>query len=424
MRGNLRLLVGVMIVVAGAVPVGIYWATIGRAPSITASQALALRDAADGATVLIDIRPVRAFASLRVRGSVNWPLEKIHAAVDPDDVPEAIRGKRWVFLCDSGLLSVSAVRRAEHLGALDAVLVHDGLAAFNVIDRLPIPADVMEKVYAGSPPGPYRDSPWYEEWSLFLTGFVVKPVYMLLSFILIVALWRQRARDLAALRWGLIFFLAGEAACAVNYLAFSHESHFSEFLHSYGMVVAFAFFTYALLEGVDTRVVHVSSQDTRCVLLALCPACAKHSDVPCVFRRVFKFLIAALLVTSLISFCTHPQMVSYNTKILLTAYSFTHPAIYQIFESRYCPILAILLFALSYGALVWGKDAGLQMPKILFSAGVGAFSFGLFRLILFGMFTDNLVWFNSWEEITELLLIAGIAFVLYILRQRLFDRAE
>ena len=50
--------------------------------------------------------------------------------------------------------------------------------------------------------------------------FVVKPVYTLLALLIVVLLWKQSASDLAALRWGMLFFFLGENACAANYLLF------------------------------------------------------------------------------------------------------------------------------------------------------------------------------------------------------------
>jgi hypothetical protein len=286
--------------------------------------------------------------------------------------------------------------------------------AFNV--------EAMAHAFQDPSPTSYRISPWHEQWSLFLTGYVVKPAYMLLTAIFIIVLRRCAAPDLVALWWGLLFFLLGEVACAVNYLVFTHGSYLAEFLHSYGMVVAFAFMTYAGLEGVDGRVLHVSARGKKCALASLCTVCGKNSGAPCGLQRIFKFSIAALIVTSLIAFCARPTMVSYDSKVLLTPFNFSHPVIYQLFEIRYCPVLAIVLFALSYLALVRSKDDALQVPKILFSAGMGAFLFGMFRLVLFQMFANDLAWFNSWEEIMELVLIVGVGFVLHVFRQALLER--
>ena len=108
-----------------------------------------------------------------------------------------------------------------------------------------------------------------KQWLAVLTGFVIKPSHMLLCVALIVWLWRQRAPDLVALRWGLIIFLLGEASCAENYLFCKGRSELWEYLHNYGMSVGFAFTAYALLEGLDRRVIKYSPAKERCVALSL-----------------------------------------------------------------------------------------------------------------------------------------------------------
>jgi hypothetical protein len=54
---------------------------------------------------------------------------------------------------------------------------------------------------------------------------------MTLSLVLMIWLWRQRAVDLAALRWGLIWFWIGENACSIDFLFFKRASDFWEYLH-------------------------------------------------------------------------------------------------------------------------------------------------------------------------------------------------
>jgi hypothetical protein len=66
----------------------------------------------------------------------------------------------------------------------------------------------------------------FEQWVVIVTGFGVKPVYTVLSLIVIVRLWRQGAPDLVALRRGLIAFWLGENACAIDYLVFHGEFRF------------------------------------------------------------------------------------------------------------------------------------------------------------------------------------------------------
>ncbi len=61
---------------------------------------------------------------------------------------------------------------------------------------------------------------------------------------------------------------------------------------------------------------------------------------------------------------------------------------------------------------------------MFFSAGTGFLGFGFFRLIFFGVYRDNLVWPNFWEELTELMYVAGVGFVLFIIRHSLLAKGK
>ena len=58
--------------------------------------------------------------------------------------------------------------------------------------------------------------PWSEQLLVIISGLVIKPAYMVLSFVLILFLRRNPARDLVLIKWSLITFLAGEGFCAAN----------------------------------------------------------------------------------------------------------------------------------------------------------------------------------------------------------------
>jgi hypothetical protein len=62
---------------------------------------------------------------------------------------------------------------------------------------------------------------------------------MMLSLVIILALIGQKVTDLSALQWGQITFLVGETFCAINFYIYHQESLLSEYLRSYGMVLAF-----------------------------------------------------------------------------------------------------------------------------------------------------------------------------------------
>ena len=126
----------------------------------------------------------------------------------------------------------------------------------------------------------------------------MKPLYMLLSLMLILALRRVQSPDLGSVRWALISFLAGEGFCAVNYIFFQEQSHFVEYLHCSGMVVCFGFAAYAFLEGIDLRIIRFSAENEKCAALSLCDGCIKYTDAPCGLKRLFMVLIPAMSVVS------------------------------------------------------------------------------------------------------------------------------
>lgn len=272
------------------------------------------------------------------------------------------------------------------------------------------------------PPEPLlvRDIGVLEQWLVVITAFGVKPTYMLLSLVWIVWLWRRQATDLMALRWGLIFFLGGEIACAVNYVVFGGNSAVTDYLHSYGMAVGFSFVAYAVLEGMDFRLIKYSPAKDRCAALSLCRACSKYADVPCGLRRLFSFLIPALVVVSLMLPCAALRPGSHRINILNSAQDFPTPMWSQLFEGHYCAWISVFLLLISWGALSFKRNEPVAMAKILFAAAMGPLGFGLMRLFLRTAYREDLAWANIWEELTELLFVAGVGIVLWLFQGALF----
>jgi len=263
----------------------------------------------------------------------------------------------------------------------------------------------------------------FEQWLVVITAFGVKPAYMLLSLVWILWLWRRREKDLVALRWGLIWFLGGETACAVNYVAFAGGSAITDYLHSYGMTVGFSFVAYAALEGMDFRLVKYSPPKERCAALSLCRSCVKYADVPCALRRLFAFLIPALVLVSLMLPCAALRPLLHQTTILNSTVRYWSPMWSLLFENRYCAMLSVLLLLISWAALSFKRDEPVATAKIFFAAAMGPLGFGLMRLFLRTAYAEDLVWANIWEELTELIFAAAVGMVLWQFRGALF-RAE
>jgi hypothetical protein len=258
------------------------------------------------------------------------------------------------------------------------------------------------------------------QWLAVITAFGIKPVYLVISLATIIALWRRTEADLVALRWGLIIFWLGENACSTNYLVYQGRSEFWEYLHNFGMAAAFSFVAFALMEGLDRRVVRYTAPKDRCAMMGLCRSCIKYTDSPCKLRRVFMLLIPAAIVVALIPFCSAPHPVAYQTRVLGGPVLYCHFMSAQLFEVRYCPTLGIVLLTSGWLALMFRRHEPMAMAKLLVAAAAGPLGFGFSRFILFAAFSDNLFWFDVWEEFTELLFTASTACILWLFRDSLF----
>lgn len=423
---NHQLLVIALIVLGGVLPVALYWPFFGSVPTVTPAEAKGLLTQPESKAVLVDVRPPEVFGEQHLAGAISWPYEEIRRLVSAAEAPEQFRGKTLLVICESGMLSALAVRKLRELEFKDTLNVKGGMQAWVAGAGDPCGQSFCNLRLASGAEGtlPFRESPLYEQWVAILSGFVIKPMYMTLSLVLIVILWRRRAPDLMVIRWALIAFFAGEAFCAVNYLVYGEASLLFEYLHCYGMVLAFGFTTHAFAEGVDRRLVHYSSPDRKCVALGLCRSCIKYTDAPCGLKRLFLFLLPMLLILSFMPLVAVPRAISYNTSILGTLYNYAHFVPHQVFEIRYCPLIAILCFAASLLTMVLKKGDPVPLAKIFLACGMGPLAFGVFRLFLTAAYADNMVWFVFWEELTELLYVAGVAAVLWVFSGGLFREVD
>ena len=175
-------------------------------------------------------------------------------------------------------------------------------------------------------------------------------------------------------------FCIGEAWCAVNYLIFNHTSLLSEYLHSYGMVVAFGLAVFALIDGTDTYILRLSAWGQRCTALELCERCIKNEDVDCKFRKVLLLLIPAICWIAFIPLLVSPGTGSYNTLIFDTLYNYARLYVYQAFEIRYAPILALVLLSFAFFLLLRRPRQPISNDvRIFIAAGSGALIFAFLQ---------------------------------------------
>lgn len=443
-RGVFWVVAGI-VAAGGTAPLVLYWWLFGRTATLTPQNAKILLRRAPEAAVLVDVRPPEAFLAGHIDGAVNWPLDAILAATHRDELPAQLHDKTLLLVCDVGMASRRAARHLAGLGIEQARNVRGGIQEWIRSSAKELGA--QQCVWRGTgpwspgaaPPGggafdrwrvapdrveefPFRQSPLVEQALAVLAFFVIKPVYTLLSLAVVIVLWRTRDPDLAALRWGMLFFFLGENACAANYFIFRETSYLFEYLHSYGMLLCFGFTAYALLDGFDRRVLMLSDRERRCAALNLCRGCVKYTGVPCGLKQTFYLIIPVLALVALMLPLADWQDNSYNTLIFGQLYNYAHLRVYQQFENWYCAAAAIVMLAASAAILAVKRENPIAPAKIAFTAGIGPLGFGMLRMILAGAYDRNRVWYLFWEETTELLFLLGICFVLWTFRNGLFPK--
>ncbi len=332
------------------------------------------------AAVLVDVRTPQRFSAGHIEGAVNWPLEKIRAAGSPDQLPAELRGKTLLMLCDVGMSSRLAVWHLDRLGVPGAINVRGGIQEW--MRSAPEPEGRgwdRWRTTGGLGSFPFRESPRIEQALAVLAYFFIKSIYMTLSLVIVVLLWRSTAVDLAAVRWGILAFFIGETACWVNYFACKETSYSWDYLHAAGMFVCFGFLAYAVLEGIDRRILGLTDPERRCAAVRLCGACVKSAPVPCGLKCAFYLFIPALMIVAMMIPTADWRDNSYNTLIFGEPYNYGHLRVFQQLEDWYCPAAAVVMFGASLAILLFKRRDPIGPAKIAFAAGFGPLGFGMLR---------------------------------------------
>lgn len=268
----------------------------------------------------------------------------------------------------------------------------------------------------------YRASSLADQALAVATFFGVKLIYSGIAAWLVVALWGRMESDLKALRLAMIWFFIGEAACFVGVMVFHDRSIPVEHLHSAGMVISLAYAWWALFEGLDQRLIHYSGSG-KCAAAPLCHGCIKHQQVSCSLQRLFLFLIPGLALLAFLPLTSSLRTEGYATTVFGTEHLYRHPIVHQLYELRYLPTAALVLFALSFVVLLRERHPA-PIARILCSAALGALSFSYLRLLMVAGFADKQVWFGAWEELTELVYVAIPAAIILVFWNALLPTAS
>ncbi|HEY3355877.1 MAG TPA: rhodanese-like domain-containing protein [Polyangia bacterium] len=412
MRGR-RLACGLCLAALLAVGCRGVVAPLAGAPEIDAAE---LGRALAGAAppVVLDVRPAPDYRQGHVPGALTVPFAALDGYLAAGRVPA---GREVVTVCDRGNRSALAVPKVRAWGVARVASLRGGLEAWEA-RGLPVARDGG----AGSEPSPAPPIvrlTTFEQIVVTASGGVIKPAYMLLALVLIVWLWRARARDLALVRWGLVAFLAGEAICALDFFfGAAVEAAPLDFLHGLGMIGMGALVPWGLFHLVDDRVLRFGDPDERCVVQRLCGHCWKREQVSCGLKRLFLLLAPALAVCALIPLAVPLRAGHHVSPVFLSQVPYGMPVLNQIVEFRIYPVLGAVLLLVATWRLR-GGPASIGRAEAPFFLGLGVTSFALVRFFLSYAFREAPLWSDFWEELTELCAIVALGMILLVFRAQL-----
>lgn len=409
-----------LFVFLGLVPIGLYVGMLGSAPQIQAAKALEMLAESSGLVSLVDIRSEKGYQEKHIAGSFSFPLIQIMDLQSAKDLPLTLHDKTLLLVCEAGFQSAQAARYLKSLG-VSAFSVRGGMQDWGrAWPQYKDSSFSRFELLDGTMYEPFRALPPWEQAAAALALLWIKPTYMLLSAGLSALLLRQKANDLRLLGWSLLVFLSGEIFCAINYAFLKDNSYFAEYIHSYSMALAFALAIYALVEGLDGRLIHYSRADKHCALLPVCGPCVKYQNIRCGVRRIAQFTCLALIILGIIPLLSPFSYTANNSQIWIANHYYIRPAVHQWFEARYSPSIAILLIGLALLVMQRTPNHALHpLARTLLCTGAGFFGFGMFRVTLGMIYAEALIWATFWEELTELMFISAVIYVLWVFRWKL-----
>ncbi len=413
MRGKSTWLFLVLIGVFGLLPPVLH-TLLSSAPSVSPKDAMATLARVPDRTLLIDVR----------RDTVYGP--SVHAAAlplpQPEQLsPELLRAKDQVFLlCNTGMRGGLMARVFHERGFTNVFAVAGGIEAWIAQSTLS-GAGRGETPAAGAGREPTavarrNQLTWLEQSIICFASFGLKPVYELVTLIIVVVIWRRRESHWRTMRWAMVAFFVGENACAVNFLFYGLENFTWEFWHCYGMLVAFGLAAYALLDFIDHQMIHYSQRDKPCAFLGLCKSCYKHKPVACNLWILFLFAVPAVMLLCFMPLSAPFRNFTCVGKVFGNDVLFTHSLLQQLCEIRIYPWLAMGFLALTWAVLIVGKESAMERSKAFFATGLGVLGFSVLRFLLFWAYAENILWAEAWEEITEFLFVLTVVLLLCLKR--------
>jgi hypothetical protein len=238
-------------------------------------------------------------------------------------------------------------------------------------------------------------------------AFVVKPAYLVMALLVVVMLWRKKAKDLVLIRNAMLIFFIGENACSLNYLMASNTSVWLEFFHGLGMVGMFFLLFWGLVLFFDERILHYVEPERACAFHRHCKHCWKKERVSCGLHRLALYLLPALAFIATMPLTMPLRPYRIIMPVFLADVIWLKDFWNLFFEFRLYPILGAVCFIVSFLLLYKGRR-GLAKSQLLFFLALGFTSYSFFRFGLLLTFNENQGWADWWEESTEFIVVAMV----------------
>jgi hypothetical protein len=104
----------------------------------------------------------------------------------------------------------------------------------------------------------------------------------------------------------------------------------------------------------------------------------------------------------------------------MISHYYVRPLVHQWFEGRFSPLVAIVLVSLASIVMQRIQQTTIHpLAQAFFNLGLGFFGFAMFRVTLGMVYAEALVWGTFWEEITELMFVIAVIFILWVFRYSL-----
>lgn len=364
------------------------------------------------APLIVDLRSEAEYLAGHLPGSIRLPL----GGIDGYFARSGHSPQRdVVVICQSGWDSQVAASTIAAAGFVHVYSLNSGLAglksagfAFDSGPGPDVPAAILRP--------PVIPISTISQLAVTMAAFVVKPVYMLISILIIVVLWRQHARELILLRFAMVSFVLGEGACAVNYLAAENAGLWLEFLHGAGMVGTYTLVFGSLFVFFDEQILHYSAADRRCNMQRFCRHCWKNETVECGLFRIGLIALPMFAVCALLPVTMPIRPYTMIMPVFDSDVLWIKDFWNLLIEFRVYPILGACCALLSFLIFRRGKDAVTKAQPLLFLS-VGFTGYAFFRFGLLLTFGENQGWADWWEELSELMLVVLIWGFLVVYRR-------